>query len=404
MLVDCIDQLTSLCHLARLFWTLAAPYVFRGRQGRFRCAALPAARFGADRFSFLNSILQGDDMRYNTLGGTGLLVSEICLGTMTFGGQGFWTAIGSLDQSVADRIVSGALDKGVNFIDTADVYSEGLSEEITGAAIRNSGRSRSDVVLATKVFGSVGKGVNDRGASRGHIMDGVKASLKRLGTDYIDLYQIHGTDPVTPIEETVRALDDLVRDGLIRYVGVSNWPAWRIMKALGIADRLGLDRIASLQAYYTIAGRDLEREIAPLLLSEKVGLMVWSPLAGGLLSGKYGRDGSGDGRRANFDFPPVNKDRAFDAVDVMAEIAKDKGVSVARIALAYVLHKPFVSSVIIGAKSVEQLDDNIAASEVVLSADELSRLDAVSALPTEYPGWMLERQGAERASTVAKPR
>lgn len=343
-------------------------------------------------------------MRYNTLGGTGLLVSEICLGTMTFGGQGFWTAIGSLDQSVADRIVAGALDKGVNFIDTADVYSEGLSEEITGAAIRNSGRARSDVVLATKVFGSVGKGVNDRGASRGHIMDGVKASLKRLGTDYIDLYQIHGTDPVTPIEETVRALDDLVRDGLVRYVGVSNWPAWRIMKALGIADRLGLDRLASLQAYYTIAGRDLEREIAPLLLAEKVGLMVWSPLAGGLLSGKYNRDGSGEGRRASFDFPPVNKDRAFDAIDVMAEIAKDKGVSVARIALAYVLHKPFVSSVIIGAKSVEQLDDNIAASEVVLSVDELSRLDAVSALPAEYPGWMLERQGSERASSVAKPR
>ncbi|MBS1168551.1 MAG: yajO [Proteobacteria bacterium] len=345
-------------------------------------------------------------MRYNTLGGTGLLVSEICLGTMTFGGQGFWTAIGSLDQSVADSIVAGALDKGVNFIDTADVYSEGLSEQITGAAIRNSGRARSDVVLATKVFGAVGKGVNDRGASRGHIMDGVKASLKRLGTDYIDLYQIHGTDPVTPIEETVRALDDLVRDGLIRYVGVSNWPAWRIMKALGIADRLGLDRIASLQAYYTIAGRDLERDIAPLLLAEKVGLMVWSPLAGGLLSGKYNRDGSGPegARRVSFDFPPVNKDRAFDAVDVMAEIAKEKGVSVARIALAYVLHKPFVSSVIIGAKSVEQLDDNIAASEVVLSADELSRLDAVSALPAEYPGWMLERQGNERSASVAKPR
>ncbi len=355
-------------------------------------------------FKFLNVILEGDDMRYNTLGGTGLLVSEICLGTMTFGGQGFWTNIGSLDQSVADRIVAGALDKGVNFIDTADVYSEGLSEQITGAAMRNSGRARSDIVLATKVLGTVGKGVNDRGASRGHIMDGVKASLKRLGTDYIDLYQIHGTDPVTPIEETVRALDDLVRDGLIRYVGVSNWSAWRIMKALGIADRLGLDRVASLQAYYTIAGRDLEREIAPLLLSEKVGLMVWSPLAGGLLSGKYNRDGSGEGRRANFDFPPVNKDRAFDAIDVMAAIAKDKGVSVARIALAYVLHKPFVSSVIIGAKSVEQLDDNIAASEVVLSTDELSRLDAVSALPAEYPGWMLERQGAERAASVAAPR
>ncbi|MBS1184344.1 MAG: yajO, partial [Proteobacteria bacterium] len=235
---------------------------------------------------------------------------------------------------------------------------------------------------------------------------GVKASLKRLGTDYIDLYQIHGTDPVTPIEETVRALDDLVRDGLIRYVGVSNWPAWRIMKALGIADRLGLDRIASLQAYYTIAGRDLERDIAPLLLAEKVGLMVWSPLAGGLLSGKYNRDGSGPegARRVSFDFPPVNKDRAFDSIDVMAEIAKTKGVSVAQIALAYVLHKPFVTSVIIGAKSVEQLDDNIAAGEVVLSADDLVRLDAVSALPAEYPGWMLERQGAERTASVAGPR
>lgn len=343
-------------------------------------------------------------MRYNTLGGTGLLVSEICLGTMTFGGKGFWTAIGTLDQSVADRIVAGALDQGVNFIDTADVYSEGLSEEITGQAMRNSGRARSDIVLATKVFGSVGKGVNDRGASRGHIMDGVKASLKRLGTDYIDLYQIHGTDLVTPIEETVRALDDLVREGLIRYVGVSNWPAWRIMKALGIADKLGLDRIASLQAYYTIAGRDLEREVAPLLLSEKVGLMVWSPLAGGLLSGKYNRDGSGDGRRANFDFPPVNKDRAFDAIDVMAEIAGAHGVSVARIALAYVLTKPFVSSVIIGAKSVEQLNDNIAASEVVLTAEDLARLDAVSALPAEYPGWMVERQGGERLASLSPRR
>jgi aryl-alcohol dehydrogenase-like predicted oxidoreductase len=345
-------------------------------------------------------------MRYNTLGGTGLLVSEICLGTMTFGGKGFWTAIGTLDQGVADRIVAGALDAGVNFIDTADVYSEGLSEEITGQAIRASGRARSDIVLATKALGGVGPGPNDRGSSRGHIMDAVKASLKRLGTDYIDLYQMHGVDPVTPIEETVRALDDLVRDGLIRYVGVSNWPAWRIMKALGLADRLGLDRIASLQAYYSIAGRDLEREIAPLLLSEKVGLMVWSPLAGGLLSGKFKRDGSGpDGaRRAAFDFPPVNKDRAFDAIDVMATIAAEKGVSVARVALAYVLAKPFVSSVIIGAKSVEQLDDNVAASDLVLTPEDLARLDAVSALPAEYPGWMVEMQGQERVASVSPRR
>ena len=215
-------------------------------------------------------------MRYKTLGGTGLLVSEICLGTMTFGGGGFWTAIGTLDQSVADRVVGRALEAGVNFIDTADVYSDGLSEEITGRAIANSGRKRSDVVVATKAVGAMGKGPNDRGASRGHLMDAAKASLKRLGTDYIDLYQIHSFDRVTPIEETVRALDDLVRQGYVRYVGLSNWQAWTIMKALGIAERHGLARAATLQAYYTIAGRDLERELAPLVEAEKLGLMVWS--------------------------------------------------------------------------------------------------------------------------------
>lgn len=342
-------------------------------------------------------------MRTKTLGGTGLLVSEICLGTMTFGGGGFWTAIGSLDQSAADAIVARALDAGVNFIDTADVYSGGLSEEITGAALRNSGRPRTDVVLATKVYGQMGPGRNDRGASRGHIMDGVKASLKRLGTDYIDLYQIHGTDPVTPVEETLQALDDLVRQGHVRYVGVSNWQAWKLMKALGLSEKNGWARPATLQAYYTIAGRDLEREIAPLLLAEKVGLMVWSPLAGGLLSGKYGRDGAGtnDGRRVSFDFPPVNKDRAFDCIDVMRPIAEARGVSVAQIALAYVLAKPFVMSAIIGAKTVEQLDDNLAATDIRLTAEELARLDAVSALPAEYPGWMLERQGADRAAQIA---
>jgi aryl-alcohol dehydrogenase-like predicted oxidoreductase len=337
-------------------------------------------------------------MRTKTLGGTGLLVSEICLGTMTFGGRGFWTAIGQLDQSVADNIVARALDAGVNFIDTADVYSEGLSEEVTGRAMVNSGRKRSDIVLATKALGQTGPGPNDRGASRGHIMDAVKASLKRLGTDYIDLYQIHGFDPLTPVEETVRALDDLVRQGHVRYVGVSNWASWQIMKALGIADHKDWARFASLQAYYTIAGRDLERDVVPMLRDQKVGLMVWSPLAGGFLSGKYDRDGKGpDGaRRASFDFPPINKDRAYDVIDVMREIGDAKGVSVARIALAWLLHQPVVTSVIIGAKSVEQLDDNLAATTVQLSAEELKRLDEVSALPAEYPGWMLERQSAGR--------
>ena len=342
-------------------------------------------------------------MRYKTLGNTGLAVSEICLGTMTFGGKGYWTAIGELDQTVADQIVARALDAGVNFIDTADVYSEGLSEEITGQAMKNSGRARSDIVLATKVFGVVGPGRNDLGVSRGHIMDGVKASLKRLGTDYIDLYQIHGTDPITPIEETVRAMEDLVRQGHIRYWGVSNWQAWRIAKAIGVADKLDATKPATLQAYYTIAGRDLEREIAPLLEAEKMGLMVWSPLAGGFLSGKYSRDGAGpnDARRLNFDFPPINKDRAFDCIDVMREIADARGVSVARIALAYVLNKSFVMSVIIGAKTTEQLDDNLAAVDIELTDDEMEKLDAVSALPPEYPGWMLTRQQEAQFARLA---
>jgi aryl-alcohol dehydrogenase-like predicted oxidoreductase len=337
-------------------------------------------------------------MRYQPLGGTGLLVSELCLGTMTFGGKGYWTAIGQLDQSVADRIVADSLDAGINFIDTADVYSEGLSEEITGRAMVNSGRKRTDIVLATKATGATGQGPNDRGSSRSHIMDAVNASLKRLGTDYIDLYQIHGQDNLTPVEETIRALEDLVRQGHVRYVGLSNWQAWRIAKGLGIADRHGWTRPVSLQAYYTIAGRDLERDIVPLLTEEKIGLLVWSPLAGGLLSGKYDREGKGPAgsRRVDFDFPPVNRDRAFDCVDVMREIGDAKGVSVAQIALAWLLHQKVVTSVIIGAKTEDQLTDNLAATSVKLTPEELERLDKVSALPPEYPGWMVARQAAGR--------
>jgi aryl-alcohol dehydrogenase-like predicted oxidoreductase len=339
-------------------------------------------------------------MRYRTLGNTGLQVSEICLGTMTFGGSGgMWSAIGAVDQAGADEIVRRSLDAGVNFIDTADVYSEGQSEQITGQAIRSSGRPRTAVVLATKVFGPTGQGVNDRGASRGHIMDGVKASLRRLGTDYIDLYQIHAFDRLTPVEETLRALDDLLRQGWVRYVGVSNWPAWHLMKALGLADRLGCSRPVSLQAYYTIAARDLERELVPLLQAEKVGLMVWSPLAGGLLTGKYTRDGQGpqEARRASFDFPPVDRQRVDACVDAMRPIAQAHGVSIARVALAYVLAKPFVTTVIIGARNVQQLDDNLAASGLKLTAEEVTLLDRVSALPPEYPGWMIEFQGARNA-------
>ncbi|MGP3591108.1 aldo/keto reductase [Vagococcus sp. WN89Y] len=339
-------------------------------------------------------------MRYQKLGNTGLFVSELCLGTMTFGGQqGMWGKIGQLQQSQAEQLVGGALDAGINFIDTANVYSEGRSEEITGQALKNLKVPRENVVVATKVFGETGTaGVNSRGSSRYHIMNSVKESLRRMQLDHIDLYQLHGFDPATPIEEMLYALDTLVQHGHVRYIGVSNWSAWKITKALGISAHRGLARFASLQAYYTIAGRDLERELVPMLQSEQVGLMVWSPLAGGLLSGKYDRDGhsASGGRRLEFDFPPVNKERAFDCVDVMREIADSKGVTVAQIALAWLLHQPVVSSVIIGAKRQEQLDDNIAATGIRLSDAELQQLDAVSALPPEYPGWMLERQGEYR--------
>ncbi|MDH3063249.1 aldo/keto reductase [Achromobacter insolitus] len=343
-------------------------------------------------------------MRYKKFGSTGLFVSELCLGTMTFGGEGeLWSKIGSLQQEEANRLVGRALDAGVNFIDTADVYSEGRSEVITGQALRDLKVAREDVIIATKVFGQTGAGVNARGNSRAHIMDGVKKSLSRLQLDHIDLYQIHGFDLATPVEETVRALDNLVQHGHVRYVGVSNWAAWQIMKALGIAERLGLARFESLQAYYTIAGRDLEREIVPMLQSEGVGLMVWSPLAGGLLSGKYARDGKAEAgsRRALFDFPPVNQERAYDSIDALRRVAGARGVSVAQVALAWLLHQRAVTSVIIGAKRVDQLDDNLAATGIQLTAQELAELDQVSALPPEYPGWMHVRQGEYRRKQLS---
>ena len=343
-------------------------------------------------------------MRNKPLGRTGLFVSELCLGTMTFGGTtGIWAQIGDLQQADAERLIGQAIDAGINFIDTADVYAAGASEQITGQALKNLKVPRENVVVATKVFGDTGTGANTRGNTRAHILDGVKASLKRLQLDHIDVYQIHGFDPATPIEETMRALDQLVRHGHVRYVGVSNWAAWQIVKALGIAERLGLARFESLQAYYTVAGRDLERELVPMLSSEGVGLMVWSPLAGGLLSGKFGRgqQGQAGNRRTAFDFPPVNQDRAYDCIDVMRPIAESKAVSVAQIALAWLLHQPHVTSVIVGAKRPEQLADNLAATQVSLSKDELESLNAVSRLPAEYPGWMLERQGDVRRKQLA---
>jgi aryl-alcohol dehydrogenase-like predicted oxidoreductase len=344
--------------------------------------------------------MRGERVNYNLLGKTGLYVSELCLGTMTFGGKGFWEVIGQQGQEVVNDIVNRSVDAGINFIDTANVYSMGESETLLGHAIKD---KRDHLIIATKVRGRMGQGVNDIGLTRVQIMKQVHESLKRLQTDYIDLYQIHGFDPVTPLEETLSALNDLVRLGMVRYIGASNLAAWQLMKALGLSDKNGWARFESLQAYYTIAGRDLEREVAPLLKDQGVGLMVWSPLAGGLLSGKYDRTTAhaGDSRRDSFDFPPVNKERAWNVVDVMREIASQHHVSVASIALAWLLHQSVVTSVIIGAKTMTQLEDNLKTIDVKLSDDDLKRLNDVSAIPSEYPQWMIEFQASDR--TPSRP-
>jgi aryl-alcohol dehydrogenase-like predicted oxidoreductase len=337
-------------------------------------------------------------MKYNLLGNTGLKVSELCLGTMTFGGKGFWTAIGTLEQQPVDNLVRRSVEAGINFIDTANVYSEGLSEEMTGKAIRNLGLKRDELVIATKVRGRMGENINSIGLSRKHILHEIDASLKRLNMDYIDLYQIHGFDELTPMEDIIDTLDTLVKSGKVRYIGCSNLAAWHIMKAAGYSTYNRLAKFVSLQAYYTIAGRELEREIIPTLRDQQIGLMVWSPLAGGFLTGKYKRNEEGvDGaRRKTFDFPPINKDKAFDIIDVLEVMAKEKNASVAQLSLAWLLHQSAVSSVIIGANKPEQLEDNLKSTKVSFTEQELQKLDEVSKLTPEYPGWMLDRQGADR--------
>ena len=338
-------------------------------------------------------------MRHRPLGRTGQYVSEICLGTMTFhGGSGYWRNIGTVEQKGATDLVETALKAGVNFFDTADVYSEGQSEILLGQALRDLGVKREDVIVATKVRGRTGPGPNAVGLSRGHIMDQVQGSLKRLGLEWIDLYQIHGFDPVTPLEETLRALDDLVSRGLVRTVGCSNLAAWQIMKAQGISERRGFARFETVQSYYSIAGRDLERDVVPVVEDQGMGIMVWSPLAGGFLSGKFTRHGAGpnDARRMVFDFPPIDKERGYDIIDAMKGVADAHGVSVARVALAWLLAKKGVMSVIVGAKTVEQLNDNLAASDLRLTVEEMEALDKASALRPEYPGWMIARQADGR--------
>jgi len=322
---------------------------------------------------------------------------------MTFGGKDFWGAIGKLSASEAEVLIGTSLDSGVNVIDTADVYSAGESEKYVGAALASLNRPRDQIIVATKVRGRMGPGPNEIGLSRGHILSSVEASLRRLKLDHIDLYQIHGFDRDTPIEETVRVLDDLVRSGKVRYIGYCNLSAWQAMKALSYADAHDLEKFVSAQVYYSIAGRDIEREIVPFAQDQGLAILPWSPLAGGLLSGKFDLENPGPegARRTSYDFPPVDRERAKAVLSALRALSAAKGVSVARIALAWLLTRPFVTTVIIGAKTREQLVDNLAAADMQLAPEEVAQLDAASALPSEYPGWMLDRQNRDRRPATA---
>jgi aryl-alcohol dehydrogenase-like predicted oxidoreductase len=336
-------------------------------------------------------------MDYRQLGRSGLRVSALTLGTMTFGGGGKFASVGDTGVEGARRQVAMALDAGVNMIDTADVYSDGASEEILGKAIEG---LRDDILIATKARMAMGPGPNDAGLSRHHLTRSCEASLRRLGTDYIDLYQVHEWDGQTPMEETLRALDDLVRSGKVRYIGCSNFAGWQLAKALGISDRLGLERYASQQIYYSLQSRDAEYELMPAGLDQGVGILVWSPLAGGLLSGKYRRDQQGpEGARHLTDWgePPVrDPDQTYDVIDALVEIGETRGVSAAQVALAWSLGRPGISSLVVGARTDEQLADNLAAADLELTADEVARLEEVSRPPLIYPHWHQANTSVDR--------
>ncbi len=338
-------------------------------------------------------------MKYNFLGNTGLVVSELCFGTMTFGGKGYWEAIGKIQQKEVNDLMKVVVDSGINFIDTANVYSFGESEKLLGQSIKDIGVNRNELVIATKVRGRMGEGVNDMGLSRYHIFQSVDDSLKRLQLDHIDMLYVHGVDPKTSVEEIVRTLNDIVLTGKVRYIAICNWPAWMVMKAIGIAEKHGWNKFVGLQYFYSLSGRDIEREILPLAADQNLAVMPWSPLAGGFLSGKFTRntEATGNSRRDTFDFPPINKERTYDIVDVIAEIGQQHGVSIAEVALAWVRQQQGVTSTIIGAKNVDQLNANIKSTELLLTTDDLKKIDEVSALPREYPAWMVERQSADRA-------
>ena len=340
-------------------------------------------------------------MEYRQLGRSGLRVSVLALGTMTFGGRGDFAKVGATDVASARRQLDRALDAGVNLVDTADVYSRGLSEEIVGAAI--AGR-RDRVLLATKARMPMGDGPNDAGLSRHHLIRACEASLRRLGTDYIDLYQVHEWDGQTPLEETLETLDTLVRAGKVRYIGCSNYAGWQLLKALGMADRLGYQRFVSQQIYYSLQAREAEYELIPAGLDQGVGVLVWSPLAGGLLSGKYrrGQDTPAGSRRlAGWNEPPVrDEEQLYATIDVLVAIAAARGVSPAQVALAWLLRKPGITALVIGARTEDQLVDNLRSAELRLSDEEQARLDIVSAPPLLYPYWHQAATAADRLSAA----
>ena len=327
-------------------------------------------------------------MQYTTLGNTGLIVSRLSFGAMTFGtGELIPGITNNIDQTLADKMVSRALDTGINLFDTADAYRRGESEIMLGKAL---GNRRHDVVISTKVGFRTGDAITDCGLSYRHIIASAEASLKRLGTDYIDLYQIHITDPITPPEETVRALDDLVRRGLVRYIGFSNLPAWKAAQMLGIQESNHYTRFVAAQMYYSLLGRDLEHEVVPFVKDAGIGILVWSPLASGFLSGKYSRDTPvpEDARRSKFQFPPIDLDKGYEVIDWLKRIGQQHQTTPAQLAIAWILTKPFISSVIIGASKMSHLDDNLKALDVKLSAQEIEQLDNLTAPAPLYPGWM----------------
>src|ERR1700744_4511419 len=314
-------------------------------------------------------------MKYNFLGNTGLVVSELCFGTMTFGGSGggIWSNIGKLQQESVNELMKTFVDSGINFIDTTNVYSFGESERLLGQSIRQAGLNRNELVIATKVRGRMGEGKNYVGLSRYHIFQSVDESLQRLQMDHIDILYVHGVDPKTPIEETMRALNDIVLTGKVRYIAICNWPAWIVMKAIGICNLHGWNKFVGMQYFYSLAGRDIEREILPLAIDQHLAMMPWSPLAGGFLGGRYTRENDKveGSRRTAFDFPPINKEKGYDIMDVITDIGKQYNATTAEIALAWVRLQKGVTSTIIGAKNVQQLNDNIKSTEIVLSAAQL---------------------------------